>query len=776
MSNRARYSKRLLAFSVGISCCFSTLSASAQQPVLSSEEIIQAFEKRNSESRLRNISAECNAPTALEKSQIEFAQSLLAQAELAIGQVTDPEQKSTLLFELGKGYACTRQKRKASELLAQAKSYTSETNHYVRAERFRKIAQIYSQQIGDIGSAQALLDEARDILKEVHNTVSKYELFNLAEAYSEIGDIETMNALLAEATPLIEVDPEITHSRWYSELPMAGRLYAQSRQFQELRSLLDATTNPYVKQDIIAEAITSIAQSTSPAERGEISRLFPDFEVSALFRKAILKKIIDTSSRPSDEQAPNEQIHPYRAYRIQLVDVEVDNLASADPAAVDTFIEQQREIIAQIPSQRVQAVAYAELGEYLSFFGQPRVAIDIFAESQQQFADNADEQSAIEPSDLRDVTEESHAYDTAASTAKALIRAGEFEQGLQILEAFDTEQLSHKNLVYSLSHIGRFTESSTFSLPKEEHIASLIKAQSYLPQLSDRKERFEAIIDIADAYIELGEIDRARQLVPSIDSAFRAIEFDDFSQYITPEASEYGRVLILLGNYEQAIAIAEATDENSDAWRKLPAQFVAVGEYERANQIRAGLPTSGDRLMAGRYIVMEYQEKGLLEEAIALTKDLLNEVQNTDLAAEAEADVPGINRTSFNYPMGIERERIDRVGQVVNLYLYSWSNIDRDILSAEEIKAIGFELIASIEEEWLRSAVIEDQLTTEDAIAMYERDQTLKAPDNILLLWATQQVDTRDFSTAISAAENMRSPYATARMLAYIATQYMAYQ
>ena len=119
-------------------------------------------------------------------------------------------------------------------------------------------------------------------------------------------------------------------------------------------------------------------------------------------------------------------------------------------------------------------------------------------------------------------------------------------------------------------------------------------------------------------------------------------------------------------------------------------------------------------------------------------------------------------------PEDLVKERIARASYISSLYL-GYSSISHRTLSQEEITEIGVELIGTIESDWLRSAVIEEELQPAKAIEVYEQDAALITPDSVLLRWTLELIRAGDFDQAASVVDEVRSPYAKARALSYIA-------
>ncbi|MEO0770930.1 MAG: hypothetical protein AAFY72_16160, partial [Cyanobacteria bacterium J06649_4] len=424
-----------------------------------------------------------------------------------------------------------------------------------------------------------------------------------------------------------------------------------------------------------------------------------------------------------------------------------------------------------------QAMSYQLLGDMLSTKGQPSLALPIFETSLQQFQRIPSEDATDALRRDFDITEEGFYANHAWITAKAMIRAGDFEEGYQRIGTYMVESGAPVDkIIYMMRRLPYEVESATFSLPLEYRLALLTEAQTLVSQLEDNDEQWEALIEIAKAYVALGEVDLARQMSAAIADEFGQVELtaENWTAYSYHVRShDYAEFLISIGEPAEAIALSEAIPNPEDYYdhlsNKLPAQFVAAGQKEQAEGMRAALPTTRRQLYAGLAMVKEYQALAQLDDALALTKRLLDETQFVDLTAEIGS--MGLNGGTI-HPEFLRMERIDRVGRVIQSY-YNSSSISAEVLSQEAVRDIGIELAASIESDWLRSEVIEEELYLEDAISAFEQDAVLAMPDSLLLRRVIQSVTVNAFEIALRDAEQMRSPHVKSLALTHIATYYL---
>ena len=347
-----------------------------------------------------------------------------------------------------------------------------------------------------------------------------------------------------------------------------------------------------------------------------------------------------------------------------------------------------------------------------------------------------------------------------------------------MMQAYQAENgVPIESKIYLRRRLADEVESPNFSLPIERRLPPLAEAQSLALQIEDSDLQWESLIKIAREYVAIGEVDLARQMSSMMADRFaqesRSADNWEYDSY-HERSVEYSEFLISIGEQTQAIALANEIENPEDYSGHLsneqPAQFVAVGKYELAEEMRTALPTSRRRLLAGLDMVKQYQLLDLLDEAFALTKRLLDEAQYGDLTSEI--GTRGFNQASMGAEL-LGSERINRVGQVIQLY-YNRSHISPEILSQDEVREIGIELAGTTDSNWLRSEVIEKELSIHDAISTFERDDELDVPDSLLLFRAILSVRDNEFDLAVSNVERMRSPYVKTLSLTHIATRYLS--
>jgi len=771
MRNKACHS-RLLAFGIGVSCClscgFSALpvfaqSSSAQIPdwqrqeaeasdAMSSDEIIAALAEWTQGTWIRYAPVDCDAAVTLAGADAEFVQSTLLTAKRQAEKIEDTRLRGTTFYQIGKSYACINQAEKAKESLSRARADVADS--LVR---------------GNL-------------------------LADMAEVYGSLGDIAEMNAILVEVRSLAASRSVTMNGKTYRPLlNKAAPIYAEYGQYRKLLELVNATEGEDVREAMMIEASAFLYDVDANAvsllvERDAIAKILSMFDIMSLLEQRLDYDEI-YAPEPVDPQnfsqaATSAEYREAGAsaenYADQLRRSKPDNVEGLSSASVDAFIQEQEAVIQKIPEPLVQSFAYVFLADFLSTSGQPAAALPLFEASLQRYRDNVSEEAIAALSEVDDFSEDVFYEYYRERLALTLIRAGDFEQGYQQMQAFQDGR--NETAEYSTRFwlgLARAVASPNFSLSRQQQLVALATAQETLPQIEDIETRLRLLIDIAEDYIDLEEIASARQLSVLASETYSISDVDDPQRRYSMLPQVYSEFLIAIGDYEQAIALSQRR-ENRDSRNLLSdvlsAQFVSAGEYELAEAFRVALPTSERRLVTGLGMVAEYQSKALLREARELATRLLEEVQAVDLTAEYLAGESGLYGNATGGSIGRFRERIDRAEHVLSLYLSDYSRIDSDVMPRAEVYAVGLELLDTIESDWLRSGAIEETLNQniDGAIAAFERDPALAVPDNLLLRRAVRSAAAGEFASAVSDVERMRSPYVKTSVLTHIATSYIA--
>lgn len=709
---------RPLAIALGISCCFFDTPALAHSP----EHLLNTLSDERSVDLLEEVSEKsCLSVEAAAIAENEFAEMLLFTAENALEQIVDMEQKGTVLYHLGKSYACLGQREKADGLLQQSFALVSEIRStYYQGDRIVEIAAVYSDVMGDMAQ---------------------------------------MNAILAEVLALVTIDPDTGENFHYSILEDVGRAYAEYDQYQQLRALVDsADINPHVPEQIMSVAVRPLLQGKSSSERDAIEQLFPEFDLDALFSDSPVP--FDRSTLATDSD-----IHPLFVYQEQL--------RASEIGVIDNFIADQGEIVEQFQDPLVRAVAHSMLGEFVSSSNYPAAALPILEASLQDFNRSINEQSLDILAEAF-IFEHSHRARIEFAIASAHVRAGDFERGQALVREISTEQsLLGGTAPGAADHQLIFLQavpSDYFSWSSSQRQAVLSESEMRLSRTEDDARRFYTLLQIADAYIDSGDIAAARRLIP--------IAANEYAVGGAMLSHNYAQFLIGVGEYEQAIALSTAAGQNSDLPVSLPAYFVEAREYAQAEDLFDALPTVDARVRATSRMVEEYYELGLSDRMFDLTARTLNEIQSDSFDREIAENYwfDCSDRYSEEAFTKIERDRIYTANRL--LFFYVEANAINYISGADITESSLIDdaqrLITSIDNKVLRSEMIQETLPTERSLTMFVQDAELDTPNSAFLQWALESAAERDFDTATSAAGLVRSPYLRAILLSEVANSYMA--
>ena len=726
---------RLLALSLGINCCFLAMPARSQ----SLDDFAEQIDLEQSEGLLQSAFQEkgastCGVTASLSAARTEFVQTLLQTAEAAIEQEENPDYRADTFYQIGKSYACMSDYDQAYAALKKSIALEPDSfSTYYELERAVKTAEVYGTLMGDVAQ---------------------------------------MNAVLAQVIALIDIDPESGEGTRYDALNESAYLYARHKQYQPLRALLDSTENLYVREQMMISAAAPLLDHQG--DRTVIRQLFSEYDLTTLATEAPERRsftgsaTVTTFATETNDVETNstEPTDPLSNYYYQLNDAaEIEELAASE--SIDTFIAQQNTVIESIQEPLIQVIAYNLLGEVLSFQGHPEAALPILQASQQQFERNVNETSLATLEDTW-MTEAAYRERVQRAIVVALIRAGDFEQAQTVLKSESPALTDDVGIgpANQLLLLVTAVESPHFSLPDTQRRVLLSEAQALALQLEDNVQKFYSLIHIAEVHVESGDVAIARQLVPVVNSVFTAAQ-----QSLMPH--DYASLLISVGEYEQAIDLAEARAEDSDLPSLLPSYFVSIDEYDRAEELFEALPTIEDRTHALRFVTAAYYQQNRADLADALAVRVLDEIESDAYDAEVAEDLgpnyPEVVQTRFT-----ERARIYAAERALSAYKVSSHPFTFHGIAPEILKPAAVELVQTIDSDLLRRETIVELFSTQQAITLLEQDGALSVSDSLRLSLVLDSVENGEFGQAAETASEVRSPYVQAQTLAYIALRYIS--
>ena len=357
---------RLLALGLGIGCCIPALPTQSQLSPLEAQSLEVSYSASiRVGTWLRNAPTTCDASPPLEVIDAEFVQSLLSAAAMQAEQIEDLEHQGEAFYTLGKSYACINQPEIASAFLVQAEEQAQHISlASMQSDRLIDIAAVY----GDL-----------------------------------MGDVDKMNAILADVAKQVGSNPETVNHSSFLRLNKIARLYARHGQYQNLRVMTERIDSVDVRRQLMVDAAAffqdvAIAEVSPIGEQSAIAYLFSEFDIPALVEQ--LPEEEAELPEPSPLPSAEREQSPIRLYSAQLRELQEQPQAEEVLSNPEVFIASQKATIEQMVDPLHRAIAIQMLGDFLSIGGQPRLAITLFEEALQMFRNNVSEASQVVLSDL----------------------------------------------------------------------------------------------------------------------------------------------------------------------------------------------------------------------------------------------------------------------------------------------------------------------------------------------------------------------------------------
>lgn len=723
---------RLLAIGLSLGCSFSTVLSAlfSARPAIAqpSQEVVTAIDSNRSKTTLINIRDECNLSEAdlAAESADEVVQTLLSEAVETAAQTEDPSQRARAFERIGESYACLGQNEQADSVLQQS------------------IAA--AEQIGG--------DYAQNYREGV--------LQDVAEVYGRfINDVEQMNAVLAGLLAAVEMPYPYVRGGSYSLVRTAARLYSETGQYQKLRELMDQTDGDEYRLDLITEVVPTLRRVESAETQAVIATLFSEFDLDDLYNSVPTDAELEAIRSAPPRGFTPSIIYAYSFYRYNPKEIE-----GYSPAAITELVNEESSRIEHLEGGELEQLrSYQYLGEFLADSKQPEAALAIFETVLGQAAE------IVEAQTNPDFDAAALAYyreQVRVPIAYALVQLGSIEPAMQTLIGLDDE--NSLSLSEQIKPALRFAQSESLDLSAEQRLDIVSGAEAILIRRED-SEKTELLIDLANAYAEIGEAEKASILLPAIFEALPEIT-ETFAL-----AEKYSKLLVMIGDYDGVIAFVQAVDSNILDLR-LPAQFVAAGQYEQAEALLEALPTETvpvtDYFAAAGYMIDEFDSA---DEGYAFTVQTLEKIENADLATDEsyqqwQEQYPGDRFTIYT-----ESARAEISRNLIQKHILSLDPDARELrlefLTADQKTTIQ-QLIDTLENDWLRAEILKVFFSPEEALQIIDSDTELSALDNLLLRRVVQLVAADEFEQAVGIAERVRSPYIRSRALTHIANGHIS--
>ncbi|MEL7072257.1 MAG: hypothetical protein AAGN15_26970 [Cyanobacteria bacterium J06581_3] len=689
-----------------------------------------AIDTNRSDITLINIRDECTLSNSSTASADEFVQTLLSEAVATAAQTEEHHQSARAFERIGESYACLGQNEQADSALQQAIAAAEQID-------------------GDYAQ-----NYRAGVLKDVASVYGR-----------SINDTEKMNAVLAGLLAAVETPYPYVRGGSYSLVKTAARLYSETGQYQKLRELMDQTDGDEYRLDLITEVVPTLRRVESVETQAAIATLFPEFDLDDLYSSVPSDAEIEASrSAPPRGYTPSI-LYAYSFYRYNPKEIE-----SYSPAAIAELVNEESSIIEQLEGGEFEQInGYKYLGDFLARVKQPEAALAVFeimlaqaAESVEAGTDPDVGAAAAALARLRE--------DVRVPTAYALLQLGSVEPAMQTLIGLDDE--SSLSIRDQISPALRFAQSESLSLSTEQRLDVISGAEALLLQRED-EEKTQLLLDVANAYAEIGAMAEARQLLPMIVEAMPANSELATNARSTGLAGSYSNLLVMTGDYEGAIAFIKNIDANSLNIR-FPAQFVAAGQYEQAEALLQEITLLKDYFTAAEYMIAEYESA---DEGYAFTVRVLEKIETADLITDESYQEWRDRYPGDRFPIYTENDRSHISHSLINEYTLS---LDPDVdelrheFMTPEQKATIQKLIDALNNNWLQVQIIQRFFSVEEALRIIDSDAELSALDDLLLRRVVQLVEANEFEQAVEVTERVRSPYIQSRALTHIANGYLS--
>lgn len=566
----------------------------------------------------------------------EFSQASLQTAVLIAESLASVDSKIHFLQNTATSYACSGDIKAAATILKQtltAIRTIEDISH--KGSKLVEIASIYRESLNDESAMESILEEAIALIETTDDSLIAQNIaLGVAREYAEAGQTQKgINILgdtgLSDDTALLG---RLLDSSDSAEFISSGFLLLEgnadddaSTFFSQLDAYSDfnqTLTDPrYLGElptsDVLQIRLEAIAQlpahplraleylllSNELIIRGELTE---GLEVLELALQAVKAQIsIEGENTSSHSFAPN--LLWIGALFIQAGEVE------RGFSIIDSIPNSQEVIIEK---------AYSLIGLLYEINEPDDNTVNRLLSTAQQLINEIQD-----PEEKRELTEEINA--TAASFLSSFSSGSEVERAHALItKAF---YITDVDPAYDID--GQLIESV-----RAEVIALLTEAEQLIESLSSPEEKTELNIRLAQTYSFIfDDTSKVRRITLSL------LEYEETNEgnIRLLDASQYkdGRLvglLIGIGEYESAVAIAQAIGEDEELVYTIRS-LVRLEQYDSARQMTTRITSSLFRAEALMIMANAYEKLGQADIALAFVKEAINAAERyepTDSAAE----------------------------------------------------------------------------------------------------------------------------------------------
>lgn len=617
--------------------------------------------------------------------------------------------------------------------------------------------------LGDVERAEAALSQVLPIAPEIEDEGFRATLLiRTAKTYKDVLDnTASMEAALAQALSIAQAMAERSPTR-DNILVDSSLIYAELGDYEKLHDVVALAFDQDNRDWVLYAIADYLSYPDSAAERAQIAQLFPDFE----------------SSEESLDDATRLALDTYRSIFSLPQGLE----SAGDPsAALDSFIAEQTAVIEAFPNAYFQELGFAMLGVKLSDTAQPERAIPYLEQAAIALPASAPDLSlSAEPTDLDFTPVSIH-----LSVGLSLLQLERPDQGRSVIAAIaDNPAQAHLKITTLLA----FANAQLEGVSPTERAFLLAEAERLLPAVDSEFQQISQL-NVAEAYLNSGNSEKARQLATPLAESLSAADDSAFNQlYQLPS------LFVLLGDYERAVSIAQQFPDE-DVLSRLPGELLSQQQEALALDVLDSFTSIKYRVSAVSGLMIAYSGLNRPEEALQLAESSLQQIQERAplmdvayLTLLEEADYlssqSGFVSDSLRKELAIQvlypvtaiirnaNARISRLPEATSDLADAFEGIDA-VVAASPGEATQQRLIASIEDPTLRIAVYLGSQNAELALSELGNDlgavSALDLPDYLLLRLVNAARLNNQLSQSILFIEAMRSPYARTIALSYLA-------
>ena len=621
--------------------------------------------------------------------------------------------------------------------------------------------------LGETERASDFFSQALQIMPQIEDVRFRTRLLmRMANIYSDkLNDIAGMDAALTQALAAVRDSPDPTIGR--DVLVQSSFLYIDAGNYERLPAVIDAVSDETLKVELL-QTISDQAfySAESNAEIEQIRQYFPDDLISEI------------SPEPESQSLPLTNY----LYGLSLQ----PGLAEAENASalLDEFIADKTSQIDDLPVVFSIAIASSMFVFVFSESAEPDLSLPYLTQAAQDLP-TLQVDTSLPPMQVEAL--ESFFTQAHLSVGLTLIIQGQTDQGRDVITALVDEpvqSLEKHSLLLSMAEVG-----DTLSSAETEFLLS--EAERLLPNI-EAQWRPVHQLRTAEAYANGGNTDSSQRLAMPLVAQLSATDA------MIPQLSQLPVLFITLGEYDQAIAIAQLFPDES-VLTGLPAELLRNGQESLALDVLDSFSAVRDRANAISRLMVAYGQLNRLEDALPLAEKGLQDIQALDLSTDedylSQVELGDYDDSQLGFVADSARqamavEILFPLSSLLNEASRASANAiagapDADVgeafaqiedaasspmLQADQQQS----LLATIEDPTLRIGSALSVLYGENVLNEIGNDAdaiaALDLPDYLLIRLVSTAVENDRLTQALTFLQEVRSPYARSLALTYLNT------